>query len=158
MKKLSELIKDAEQIKESGVSTDGKAPLFDIFCDFPDIFDRFIEPFKTGKGKKREIPKELFGLLLEAYAFGAASALRTVKYGVLLRDDEGNIKDRAYYSIDELLSEAQALSCPDCEKANLEQELEYLTSDDDEDEEENDDEELELETVDELTATPKHLH
>lgn len=143
MKKLSRMLQDVERIKETGghVCKEGASPLFNRYCDFYYIFDKQLEKYKRGNGKDRDIPVKLMGLFLEAYALGASAGLATLKHGLLLRDEAGNVVDRAFYSLEELLNEAEALSCPDCQAEVIEERLDAL-------EQHNDDEDCDCEDCD----------
>lgn len=137
MKKLSRMLQDVERIEATGgnVNKEGASPMFDSYCDFYHVFSESLERFKRGNGKERRIPPKLMHILNDAFAWGAINALRTLKHGNLLHDEAGNVVDRAFYSLEELLNEAEALLCPDCQSKDLERRLDALEEYNDEDDE-----------------------
>jgi hypothetical protein len=139
MKKLTDMIKDAEAVGKTGGLREeaGSDPLFSGFCDFLEIFDEELELFKVGSGETRSVPPELEGVLMDAFALGAIRALTALKHGYILKDG----KDKVFYSLEELLSEAEALICPEEQAEDLKTELLIIQSEEPEDE---DDDELEL--------------
>jgi hypothetical protein len=164
MKLLTQLIDEAKASNETDKPADG--PINDNFYDFFYIYSSLLDKFKEGSGEERDVPQPLMNLLAAAYSHGAASALTTLKHGVIIRDEEGNVKDKAYFSHEELVTEARDMGCPHCNLEFLEDTMDDLLLDEedlDDDEENSDDPAEEKQSsayaeVIPVTFGKKHLH
>lgn len=123
MKLLTELLAQARAATEKP-NTSG--PLFEGFCEILRVMDLHLEDWKIGSEDSRKLPDELYGFLISAYASGAADSLRAVQWGTDVRNKKGKIKDRAFYSIEELLSEAETMQSPEYQIEQHEHDLKLL--------------------------------
>lgn len=132
MKKLSDMIAEVKRAKIEGGDPDRIAgPMFDAVCEFSFTHSNLIDKFRHQKGEDADVPQEVMNLIFAAYSWGATSALSTLQRGLVIRDKDGKAVDRAYYSLDELLSEAESISDPDFQLQNLEHEMEIMQMIDD---------------------------
>ena len=158
MRTLRQLMQDVDAIKKNGGHTDDESPIFEGFCDFLETFTAELEEFKVNGGVARSIPQSLYNLLLTAFSWGAADALHAAKDGYLLTDEEGNVIDKAYFSLDELLNAAIAMTSPKSQKQDLAEELEVLKAMQKMEQQDRNGKEDSDEEVTENPNIPKHLH
>jgi hypothetical protein len=123
MKLLTELL---AQAKVAAAGEEVAGPLNEGFAEILRVMDLHLEEWKVGKGVDRKLPDALYGFLISAYSSGAADALRVAQWGVEVKDKKGKVKDRAFYSIDELLSEADTMQCAEYQVEQHERELKIV--------------------------------
>lgn len=155
MKKLSEMIAQAQNIISSNDGVDMQRHECPTLSGFHETLLMYANTFKAledkGTGK---LPDEIVGALLLAFASGAANALAVLKNGLVIRDAEGIAIDRVFYSLDELMNEAELSADAETQLSMLRGDMRDLAKydyDEDESEEEDEDE------YEEETPTPANM-
>jgi len=121
MKKLTEMIQDVENMSLECLNEDEhKAPIFAGYCELRSDFE---ERLKLIQLKKSE---EILYIAYDAFVSGAEHALSLLKHGKIVRDFTGKPIDNAYYSLEELLSEARSLLNKKEQLSMLQEDLQFI--------------------------------
>lgn len=134
MKLLTQLVAEARRIttedpeKETD-KEDYEEPLFTALSTMEGLYTELFEEFKD---VNNELPDNIRNLLMAAFAYGASTALGILKEGFIVRNEDGEPIDTAYYSVEELLLEAESMICPNCTLSELTERLQEALNSDDE--------------------------
>jgi hypothetical protein len=109
MRRLSEFIVQARKIGDSPKISKEESPIFEGFEDYLVIYQEILKPYLD---ENNSLSQEAFEAVWSAYMWGASTALSLVKHGQIIRNEEGIVQDKIFYSTEELLNEAECLLDP----------------------------------------------
>lgn len=137
---LTELLKKAKEWDEEGPHADTERPIQSEFLEWLiSMQDLLLKAI--GKKPTDPLPHGVFEFLIIMWAASAKNALHCLHQGLAVRDGDGMPVDKRYYSLQELISEAQCMMNPEEEAEILEEVLLDLPYEED-DGDEDDDEEI----------------
>lgn len=109
MRRLSDFIVQARKIGDSPKVSKEESPIFEGFEDYLVIYQEVLRPYLD---PDNSLTQEAFEAVWTAYMWGASTSLSLLKHGQIIRNDEGIVQDKIFYSLEELLNEAECLLDP----------------------------------------------